>query len=166
MCVYVCVVHLVDIKHTALVVEARVQLVKHADDLHGRAVLAHGRESHDVREQHGDIIKLFGLDRKALPESLCHVARENGVEQLDSAPLLLLQCTVRTLQCGLQLVHALLQTILSLRLLAHLHTRITNFKKQKKQKQQLSDVPMVSVVTQQQILHTCTWCVTVMLQVS
>lgn len=96
-----CVVHLVDIKHTTLVVEARVQLVQHADDLHWGAVFAHGRKSYNVREQHGDIIKLFGLDRKSLPESLCHMAWEDGVEKLDGASLLLLQCAMRSLQCGL-----------------------------------------------------------------
>lgn len=82
---------LVDVQDATLVVEARVQLVQHGDDLHGRALGAHGREAHDVGEQHGHVVELASGHRLPLPQLLRHVAREYGVKEVHRPPLLLLQ---------------------------------------------------------------------------
>lgn len=81
--------YLIHIQYSTLVVEACVELVEHADDLHGGTLGTHCREAHDVREQHGDIIKLPGGDRLPLPQLLGHVTRKNGVEKVYCPPLLL-----------------------------------------------------------------------------
>lgn len=82
---------LINVQDAALVVEARVQLVQHGDDLHGRALRAHGREAHDVREEHGDVVELARRHVLTLPQLLRHVAGEYGVEEVHGSPLLLLQ---------------------------------------------------------------------------
>ena len=93
---------LVHVQDAALVVEASVQLVEHGDDLHGRALCAHSREAHNVREQHSDVLELAGRHWLALPQPLGYVARENGVEEVHRPPLLLLQGLVGLLQCRLE----------------------------------------------------------------
>ena len=93
---------LVHVQDAALVVEARVQLVEHGDDLHGRALRTHGREAHDVREQHGYVLKLARRHGLALPQPLGHVAREDGVQEVHRSPLLLLQGLVGILQRRLE----------------------------------------------------------------
>ena len=92
-----CPTDLVHVQYAALVVEACVELVEHGDDLHGRALRAHGREAHDVREEHGDVVKLARRHGLALPQPLGHVAREDGVQEVHRPPLLLLQRLVRLL---------------------------------------------------------------------
>lgn len=82
---------LINVQDAALVVEARVKLVQHGDDLHGRALGAHGSKAHDVREQHGDVVELASGHRLTLPQLLRHVAGKYGIEEVHGSPLFLLQ---------------------------------------------------------------------------
>lgn len=88
--------YLVDVKESTLVVEARVELVEHADDLHGRALSTDGSEANNVREEHGDIIKLPGLNLLPLPQLLSHLFGENRNKEIYRLLFLLFQGLVYT----------------------------------------------------------------------
>ena len=113
--------YLVHVQLPTLVVKASVELVQHGNHLHGRAARAHGREAHDVGEQHGDAVKLLGRHRVALPQLLGHGAREDGEQEVHRPLLLLLQGLVGVLQRRLGLPQALLQAVLGLGLLPDQH---------------------------------------------
>ena len=53
--------YLVDIEFPTARVEVGVERLEHVDDVKRRARGADGRESHDVREEHGHVLDTLGL---------------------------------------------------------------------------------------------------------
>lgn len=88
---------LINIQNATLVVEACVKLVQHGDDLHRCTLGTHSSKTHDVREQHGNIIKFASGHWLTLPQFLCHITRKYGIKEIHGSPLFLLQCLVSPL---------------------------------------------------------------------
>lgn len=88
---------LINIQNATLVVEACVKLVQHGDDLHRRALGTHSGETHDVREQHGNIVKFASGHWLTLPQFLRHITWKYGIKEIHGSPLFLLQCLVSPL---------------------------------------------------------------------
>lgn len=88
---------LINIQNATLVVEPCVQFIQHGDDLHRCALGTHGCKAHDVREQHGNVIKFASWHWLTLPQFLGHVTWKYGVKEIHGSPLFLLQCLVSSL---------------------------------------------------------------------
>ncbi len=89
--------NLINIQNSTLVVEPCVKLIQHGDDLHRCALGTHSSKTHNVREQHGDIIKLPSGHRLTLPQFLCHITWKYGIKKIHGSPLFLFQCLVSPL---------------------------------------------------------------------
>lgn len=82
---------LINIQNATLVVKARVKLIQHGDDLHRSALGTHSSKTHNIREQHCDIIKFASGHWLTLPQFLCHISWKYGVKEIHSSPLFFLQ---------------------------------------------------------------------------
>lgn len=64
--------HLVDVVVVEDAVEVLVDVVQHVHHLHGRAVMAEGREAHDIAEVDGDLVVQLRLHTTRLLQRAHH----------------------------------------------------------------------------------------------
>lgn len=78
-------VYLIDVDFTAEHVKLCVQNAEHVDHLYWRRGRADGRETDDVRKEHGHVVVMLRLDRLAEPQLSCDRRREDQIQQIDVA---------------------------------------------------------------------------------